>query len=259
MLKFDAETTRILDNAYQGADITRRRQASFDALVPNPGETILDIGCGNGLLTAELARAVGAEGRVIAIDPSEDMRSAGEKRCRDYGCVEFMDGLATALPLGEAVADKAVSVQVFEYVDDLEAAIADAMRCLKPGGRLVVSDLHFGSFIWFSDKPDRMAKLKASWDQHFVAGDVPARLPGIIRNQGHAVEDVVPLTLTDHVLKPDGIAIMMMHLMKQYAIENKHVEQDMAEAWFDEQISLARDGRFFFSITQFVISAIKAA
>ena len=259
MIEFDAAVTKLLENAYQGADLTRRRQASFDALRPNPEDTIVDIGCGNGLLTAELARAVGPEGRVIGIDPSEDMRLAAEKRCQDYTCAEFIDGLATALPLGDAVANKAVSVQVFEYVDDIEGAIADAMRCLKPRGRLVVSDLHFGSFIWFSDDPERMAKLRSSWDQHFVAGDVPARLPGILKHQGHDVEDVVPVTLTDHVLKPDGIAIMMMHLMRQYATDNKHVDQDIADAWFNEQISLAREGRFFFSITQFVVSARKSA
>jgi len=259
MLKFDAEVTRILDNAYQGADLTRRRQASFDALQPNPGETILDIGCGNGLLTAELARAVGQDGRIIGIDPSEDMRSVGVKRCQDYPCVEFIDGLATALPLEDAVADKAVSVQVFEYIEGIAGGVSDAMRCLKPGGRLVISDLHFGSFIWHSDDPGRMAKLKASWDQHFVAGDIPARLPGILKKQGHDVENVVPVTLTDHVLKPDGIAILMMHLMRKYAIDNKHVEEDIADAWFNEQISLAREGRFFFSITQFVVSSRKSA
>ncbi|WP_082643624.1 methyltransferase domain-containing protein [Ruegeria denitrificans] len=73
MLKFDAETTRLLEIAYQGAELTRRRQASFDALRPAPGETILDVGCGNGMLTAELARAVGSDGYVIGIDPSADM------------------------------------------------------------------------------------------------------------------------------------------------------------------------------------------
>lgn len=82
VLNFDAEVTRIFNNAYQGADLTRRRQASFDALQPKPGEKIIDIGCGNGLLTVELARAVGPAGRVIGVDPSNDMRSAGEKRCR---------------------------------------------------------------------------------------------------------------------------------------------------------------------------------
>lgn len=259
MLAFDSETTRLLDIAYQGADITRRRQASFDALRPNPGETIVDIGCGNGLLTAELARAVGPEGRVIGIDPSRDMRSVGEKRCQDYPNVEFVEGLANSLPLVDAIADKAVSVQVFEYVDGIEGAISEAMRCLKPGGRLVVSDLHFGSFIWFSEDPERMAKIKASWDRHFVAGDVPERLPGILKEQGHHVENVAPVTLVDHVLKPDGLAIMMMQLMRQYATANNHVDPDIANAWFDEQIELSRDGRFFFSITQFVVSARKSA
>lgn len=69
MLRFDEETTRLLDIVYQGADITRRRQASFDALRPAAGETIVDIGCGNGLLTLELARAVGSEGKVIGVVP----------------------------------------------------------------------------------------------------------------------------------------------------------------------------------------------
>lgn len=259
MLKFDGEVTRILDTAYQCADLTRRRQASFDALQPSPGETILDIGCGNGMLTVELARAVGPDGRIIGIDPSEDMRSVGVERCKGFPCVELIDGLATALPLEDCVADKAVSVQVFEYIEDVTGAISEAMRCLKPGGRLVVSDLHAGSFIWYSDVPERMAKLIASWEQHFVAGDLPARLPGIVKHLGHHVENVVPVTITDHVLKPDGYAITMMHLLRQYAIANKHVDADTADDWFNEQISLAREGRFFFSITQFVLSACKSA
>lgn len=82
MLKFDAEITRILNNAYEGADLTRRRQASFDALKPSPGDTIIDIGCGNGLLTAELARAVGPTGKIIGVDPSEDMLKAGKTAVR---------------------------------------------------------------------------------------------------------------------------------------------------------------------------------
>ena len=80
-----------------------------------------------------------------------------------------------------------------------------------------------------------------------------------MKHQGHHVENVVPITITDHVLKPDGYAITMMHLLRQYAIANKLVDADTADDWFNEQISLAREGRFFFSITQFVVSACKSA
>ena len=55
MLQFDEQTTRLLELVYQGADITRRRQASFDVLQPVAGDRIADIGCGNGLLTQELS------------------------------------------------------------------------------------------------------------------------------------------------------------------------------------------------------------
>jgi len=258
MLEFDAETTRLLDIAYQGGDLTRRRQASFDALKPSPGDTILDIGCGNGLLTAELARTVGPTGRIIGIDPSQDMLTAAKERCCDYDCVAFVDGVANQLPIEDGIADKAVSMQVFEYIEDVEGALADALRCLKTGGRLVVSDLHFGSLIWFSDDPDRMSKMLSSWDKHFVSGVLPAQLPGLLKAKGHLVETVVPVTLNDHELKPDGLAIMMMHLMKRYAVANQHLSEEVALDWFEEQEKLAREGRFFFSVTQFVVVARKS-
>ena len=258
MLTFDAEVTRILDNGYQGADITRRRRASFDALKPGPGEAILDVGCGNGLLTGELARAVGPKGQIIGIDPSDDMLSVARERCGAFDNVSFLRGVATDLPLDDAVANKAVSVQVFEYIDDIRAAIVEVLRCIKPGGVLVISDLHLGSFIWFSDVPDRMERMKSSWDQHFASGRIPERLPALVRSEGHFVEDVVPVTLVDHRLNPDGVAMMMMHLMRGYAVDQGHLDAADAQAWFDEQVALARDGRFFFSITQFVCVARKS-
>ena len=99
MLEFNAEVTEILNNAYQGTDLTSRRQASFDALRPSPGDTIIDIGCGNRLLTAELARAVGPKGKIIGVDPSEDMMKAGNARCQGFTNVEFATGVADNLPV----------------------------------------------------------------------------------------------------------------------------------------------------------------
>jgi hypothetical protein len=47
-LRFDAETARLLDEAYPGADFTRRRLANLEALAPLPGDRVIDIGCGPG-------------------------------------------------------------------------------------------------------------------------------------------------------------------------------------------------------------------
>ncbi|WP_299673276.1 methyltransferase domain-containing protein [uncultured Roseobacter sp.] len=258
MLKFDQETTRLLDIVYQGADITRRRQASFDALCPKANETIVDIGCGNGLLTLELARAVGSGGKAIGIDPSEDMLVPAKERCKGFDWVEILIGTANDLPITTGTVDKAVSVQVFEYLDDVPGAIAEAYRVLKPGGKLVIGDIHLDSLVWFSDDRDRMNRMIASWDRHFTQRDLPAVLPSIMRDEGFVVEGVTPMTTCDHTLKPDGLATMMMQLMVRYAADNNHVPESEASAWLEEQKALATEGRFFYALTHFVVSARKA-
>lgn len=67
MLKFDEETTKLLEIAYQGGDVTRRRRMAFDALHLSEGDTVVDIGCGNGLLTEEIARVIGKQGQDIGL------------------------------------------------------------------------------------------------------------------------------------------------------------------------------------------------
>lgn len=257
MLKFDAETARRLEIAYAGADVTARRRGSFDALDPQPGETIVDIGCGNGLLTAELARAVGPAGRVIGVDPSDAMRSAGKDRCAEFGWVDLRDGLADAMPLNDGEADKAVSVQVYEYLPDIPAAVAEAHRVLRPGGRLVISDIHFDSWIWHSDDPARMQRMIDAWDDHFTERRVPALLPPLLRNAGFGPDRITPVTVCDPVLRPDGLAAMLITLMKNFALAREALPEAEITAWADEQHALARDGRFFFSMTHFVVSATR--
>lgn len=257
MLKFDAETTRLLDLAYQGGDVVKRRRLSFDAVDARPGETILDIGSGNGLLSAELARAVGSGGKVIGVDPSEDMRKSALERCADYGWVTFLHGTADALPVEDGSVDKAVSVQVFEYLDDIPAAVRDIARVLKSGGRLVVSDIHFDTLAWFTEDRARMDRMIAAWDGHFVEREVPAILPPMLHAEGFELDTIKSVTLTDFSLKPDGLANTMIRLMEGYAIQNDLVPADEAHAWRAEQEKLAEEGRFFFSVSQFAVIARK--
>ncbi|MGI3186234.1 methyltransferase domain-containing protein [Nioella aestuarii] len=257
MLTFDAETAEILETAYQGADITRRRRRVFDDVAPVSGDRILDLGCGNGLLTQELARAVGPRGQVVGLDPSPEMRALAQERCAGLSNVDIRDGAAERLPFDEASFDKAVSLQVFEYLDDLPAVSAELFRVLRPGGRLVVGDAHWDMLAWFSDQPERMARMQEIWDCHLVDRIVPARLPSILTHAGYNVDSVRPITFTDTSLRPDGLANMMIILMTNYAIQTEPEAADMAKAWAEEQRTLARQGRFFFAITYFSITARK--
>ncbi len=257
MLKFDEATTALLEIAYQGGDVTRRRRMAFDALHLAQGDRVVDVGCGNGLLTEELARAVGPDGHVTGVDPSEDMRGPAKDRCAAFANTVIKDGLADALPLQDGAADKLAAVQVLEYLSDIPAAIREAHRVLRRGGRFVAVDTGCKTLDWFSDNPDRMQAVLAAWDHHYIEPRVAALWPKLTQDCGFTAIEVAPFTFCDVTLRPDGIAFMLMHLMSRYAAENGHMTEADTQAWFDEQMELAQQGRFFFSLTYYCMSAVK--
>ncbi|MEX0280606.1 MAG: methyltransferase domain-containing protein [Arenibacterium sp.] len=257
MLQFDETTTALLETAYLGADATRRRRMAYDALDPASGDSVVDIGCGNGLLTIDLARGVGPSGYVLGIDPSPDMRAAARKRCQDLPWVQISDGLADTLPIDAESADKCVAVQVLEYVPNISSAIKEAHRVLRRGGVFVAVDTGFKTLDWFTEDEARMARVQHAWDHHYTEPRVAAHWPGLARQAGFGAVEVVPFSFCDTTLRPDGIAMMLMHLMSHYAWENGHMPEDEAKAWFDEQLELATTERFFFSLTYYLMRAIR--
>jgi arsenite methyltransferase len=77
MLQFDAEASRRVEATYLTPDVVEQRQAVLGALGLGPGERVIDIGTGPGLLAAEIAAAVGPDGLVCGIDISDSMPAPG--------------------------------------------------------------------------------------------------------------------------------------------------------------------------------------
>jgi ubiquinone/menaquinone biosynthesis C-methylase UbiE len=255
MLSFDEHTTRLLEDAYQGADVSRRRRATFDALAPQPGDQVLDLGCGNGLLTLELARALGPDGHVTGLDASPQMLAAARTRLNGRSNVTLTEGDAAQLPFDDTSFDKATSLQVFEYLTDRRPALRALHRVLKPGGRLVIGDMHWDTLAWHSDNTARMNRMLDAWSRHMAVRDLPAKLPAEMRSCGYDVQSMRPLTICDCHLRPDGLAAMMIQLIRAYAVDIGATDTDDADAWAREQQELAAEGRFFMSLTHFVCTA----
>src|SRR5438105_7130297 len=139
MLQFDEEASRRSEATYMTPDVIEQRRAVRAALALRYGEKVLDIGSGAGLLAHELAAEVGAAGSVDGIDPSESMLALARGRRPPEGAAEirFVAGDACALPFGGETFDAAVAAQVYEYMQDMPAALAEAFRVLRPRGRLL--------------------------------------------------------------------------------------------------------------------------
>lgn len=109
------------------------------ALAPNPGERVLDVGCGNGALSLALARAIGPDGEVVGADISGPMLTLAGRRAREEGLgnVRFERADAQVHRFGEASFDAVVSRFGVMFFDDPPAAFVNLARALRPGGRLV--------------------------------------------------------------------------------------------------------------------------
>lgn len=97
-----------------------------------------DLGCGTGRVSALLAPFVR---RVIAVDSSPEMLDAARRRLAGVTNVELRRGEIEQLPLADGELDAVCLVLVLHHLADPGRALAEAARCLKPGGRLVVVDL----------------------------------------------------------------------------------------------------------------------
>jgi ubiquinone/menaquinone biosynthesis C-methylase UbiE len=107
------------------------------------GMTVLDLGCGSGLYTVELARRVGEDGLVYAVDLQEPMLAQTRQRVADAGLsgrAQFHCAGAYQLPFADGAIDLAVMVATLAEIPNKLLALAEVGRVLKPGGRLVISE-----------------------------------------------------------------------------------------------------------------------
>ena len=104
----------------------------------DPDWVVGDLGCGTGQLTAMLAPFVGS---VIAVDDSTAMLAAARRRMSGIANVSLERGRLESLPISDASLDAAVSFLVLHYVEDPLLALREARRVLRPGGRLLITDM----------------------------------------------------------------------------------------------------------------------
>ncbi len=136
-------------------------------LEPQPGELMLDAGCGTGVFSAEIA--AGGAG-LIGVDLSEVMLGYARRKGLDLAAADML-----RLPFADASFDKVVSITALEFIQDGQQAVSELQRVLKPGGRLVLATLN-GLSAW-----NRRRLRQARAGNHHIFTDAVFRTPADLR------------------------------------------------------------------------------
>lgn len=251
---YNAEMAAQQERVARTKDMERQRSEQMRVLSPKPAEHILELGSGNGIFARELVERVGSDGLVAGLDSSEAILEMASHVCPD---AEFVQGDAQDLPFEDATFDAIVAAQLFCFLGDVDRALAEASRVLKPGGRIVILDTDWDTLIWQNRNPDLMARMLVAYKAVYTDAHLPKSLRQRLVQSGFSdiESDSFVVLNTDfgddsYAKQTAGFAISIMDDSPDFTAEEQ-------ASWLEDQEHLDKEGGFFFSLNRYVFSGRK--
>ena len=256
-LDFDADLASRIETIYATPDVNATRIAVFRAAAPRLGQKGVDVGCGPGYLTRELAIAVGRDGEVVG-----HRRERSDARSRQSSLRRSRSGQAGKRRCAQ-VANRKREPRFRLWApglllhQELDEALDDLRRCLKPGGRAVILDTDFSGVVWESSNRERMHKVMRAFDEHAAWPDLPRILPSRLKKAGFDLlrcEAIPFVTLTYH---PNTFVYGLARLIHQFVTKNTGFAVEEADAWLNEFDELEKQRAFFYATNRFMFVATR--
>ncbi len=254
-LKKQSTEAEELEKSYQLPEIVRQRQHTLNRLSVKRGEQILDVGCGVGFLSYEIALQTGDSGRVSGIDQNSEMIRHANKRCESLRNTEFSEANAEDLPFPEESFDAACCTQVLLYVNDVAQVLSGIRRVLKPAGRIIIVETDWRGVVLNSDYDSITRKIFSAWDAAVPSPNLPVRLGQLLVDNGFYNIDVEPIPILNTEYTPSQFSHGMMNWITRNALKKGVITKEQSQKWLDDLDEKGKSGNYFFCVNRFLFSA----
>jgi SAM-dependent methyltransferase len=252
------EFINFLDGARLVRSVQQQKRITLELLALQPGEKVLDIGCGTGYDIRDLAQLVGSSGWCVGVDQNGAMIEEARKRSSEKNQpVEFHQGDIYALLFPEATFDVTRAERLFEHLHQPEQALAEMIRVTRPGGRILVASPDMDTNI--IDHPDRLVTRKI---RHFESDRRPnglagQKLYGLFWDAG--LTDLQVFSVVHMNCNYEEILSFPDIRERVEAAQNAGVIS-IAEgvAWLEQLVHAGQAGRFLMSTNHYLVYGRKA-
>ncbi len=233
------------------------KQRAFALMLLDNGSAVLDVGCGTGEDARALAALVGREGRVIGIDKSEAMVAEARERNADTPArMEFRTGSGERIELPDASVDAAHAERVLVHSPDPAAVVAEMMRVVRPGGRVVVTEPDMATYI--VNAPDRALtrRIFNYLCDCFPSPWIGRQLSGFFREAGLVDLKVSPEVqfVTDPAI---GKSLFNLDRSVGGARDAGVIDEREARTWLESVEELGRRGHYAGGCTLFTVAGTR--
>lgn len=240
---------RFMDEAQKPAGIQASKRLMLERMALKPGAAVLEVGCGPGTDLLDLVDVVGPTGCLVGIDASDTMIAEARRRAADSrGNVTFEVGDVQALPFPDGEFDVCRAARLLEHVPDIRAALAEMVRVIRPGGRVVVFDFDWDTLT--IDHPDKATTrtVVLSYSDSIRNGWVGRQLPRLLSGQGLDVTSVDPV----HVFVHYALAELFLGTHLAQLQESGVLAPDQARRWWQHLREADERGSLLIGFTAFV-------
>jgi ubiquinone/menaquinone biosynthesis C-methylase UbiE len=250
---------QVLEEADSAPGWAELRRTWLDFSGVRSGDRVLDVGCGTGVVTRDLAQRVGNRGKVIGIDPSERLVEVAVRRMKEFGIeavVEFRCADGAAIPFPDGSFDLVVASAVFGHVPNGMEVLKEMVRVAQPSGTVVAFDHDIDTIV--IDAADRNVTRRivhAYCDRYFTSGWSGRELYAMFGRVNLDEIKVLPLTFTSTQFEPHWKR--MVERLGSVAVKTGVVSDKEAEAWRVDLQRRSEEGRFFASRGYFCVRGRK--